>query len=708
MLRLFKNCFALALLSAAPLSLAATDLTLPGCEAPDSVQTQLNEIIYEGRFRGEKLGRPILEKADALNQLISEHPRELSPVRELAFLIRYRAPDHLPALQDRLTEKASQSPGDPLALALAGYALSDTNVVEAQRLLRTANSIAPNFPWPYLFLARIYSDGKSADDKLMRENTRAFFQQCPSSTDFAAQRLLARTKDPDLVNSVVSALRRHVTSTSSPIHLMEYETLWGLEFQIHKPAEYDAVRQQVGIDLERIETLNPKPDAQFQTFLIQGYKNAGASERVIQGKEDSLLKTYPQSKQAYQILENRWFATHEEPKDQSDVAAWKAWEPDYQQALKQWAATFPDIDSVRSSIIMDKSLNDEGLSEQETVSIANAMLEDCEDRPARAWCYTGPAGFLLKHGYAQSPALEMLRQAQLALDEEGVQNARFTNLNAEDDEEIKTNQAFVRLLIQGEVLEAARQLHNPALAQPLRESVEAQPPADKKIVSTYWSGRARLAVLDGRNADALTYYQLAHRTRTIPPRWIRGRLQDELGDETKRFWKELGGTEAALEMWMQSATRGPELAAGLWEKSAKPFPDFQLSDVSGNNWSLKDLHGKTLFVTMWATWCGPCQAELPHLQKLYDTIKARKDTQILALDLDEDPGALNVFLKSNNYTFPVLVAYASMSDFLQEGIPQNWIVAPNGIAAWRGGGFSGDADWEESTIKKLESVKNNE
>jgi len=83
--------------------------------------------------------------------------------------------------------------------------------------------------------------------------------------------------------------------------------------------------------------------------------------------------------------------------------------------------------------------------------------------------------------------------------------------------------------------------------------------------------------------------------------------------------------------------------------------DFTLNDVDGNSVSLSQYSGKgkPVILSFWATWCKPCVAEMPHLQKLYDAQKA----VVLAISLDgpETEAEVAPFIKSKGFTFPVLL-----------------------------------------------------
>jgi len=219
--------------------------------------------------------------------------------------------------------------------------------------------------------------------------------------------------------------------------------------------------------------------------------------------------------------------------------------------------------------------------------------------------------------------------------------------------------------------------------------------------------RARLAVLEGRKIDALTYYQKGLNTRE-PLQPTRGKLTDDVMYEARALWKETGGTQVAWEVWSRPPAANIQgLAEGRWEKPVKAMPAFELADLSGKSWQTKKLEGKAVLINVWATWCVPCQAELPKLEKLYEQVKDRSDFQILTFNIDSDPGLVAPFVKDKGFTFPVLPAYRFVQDLLDlVSIPQNWIVDPKGVWRWSQMGYdASDAAWAETIVGKLESVK---
>jgi thiol-disulfide isomerase/thioredoxin len=214
-------------------------------------------------------------------------------------------------------------------------------------------------------------------------------------------------------------------------------------------------------------------------------------------------------------------------------------------------------------------------------------------------------------------------------------------------------------------------------------------------------------VLENRKPDGLTYYQLALQTRLSPPTPWRGRLEDTLTDEARALWKDMGGTEVAWAVWSKTpGAKSQELTEGRWEKPKRVMPSFELADLTGKTWKLKTLEGKSVLINVWATWCGPCNAELPHLERLYESVKDRQDIQILTFNVDQDLGLVEPFMKSKGYKFPVLPASSLVENILDVvAFPQNWVLDPHGVWRWTQLGFNGAGDWVESTVQRLEAVK---
>jgi peroxiredoxin len=90
--------------------------------------------------------------------------------------------------------------------------------------------------------------------------------------------------------------------------------------------------------------------------------------------------------------------------------------------------------------------------------------------------------------------------------------------------------------------------------------------------------------------------------------------------------------------------------------AADQAPAFTLRDLNGKQVSLSDYSGRVVLISFWATWCNPCQAEMPHLQRFFDTYKD-KGFAVLSINTDDARSSSQVkpLVKSKGLTFPVLL-----------------------------------------------------
>jgi thiol-disulfide isomerase/thioredoxin len=138
---------------------------------------------------------------------------------------------------------------------------------------------------------------------------------------------------------------------------------------------------------------------------------------------------------------------------------------------------------------------------------------------------------------------------------------------------------------------------------------------------------------------------------------------------------------------------------------AKKFNyNFTIKDLNGNVLDVKDLKGRTIFLNLWATWCGPCRMEMPSIQNLYNQVDKEKIMFImLSIDRASDIEKIRSYIKDKEYTFPVYTPASLLPNQLQVGmIPSTFVVDSAGrIVASEKGAANYDTPEFKAFLEKL-------
>lgn len=126
-------------------------------------------------------------------------------------------------------------------------------------------------------------------------------------------------------------------------------------------------------------------------------------------------------------------------------------------------------------------------------------------------------------------------------------------------------------------------------------------------------------------------------------------------------------------------------------KKGDNAPDFTIELQDGTTKQLSDLKGKVVWVNFFATWCGPCRVELPHLEKeVYNKLKERDDFEILVIGREHDWATVNKFKEENNYILPFYPdpKREIFAKYARQNIPRNFIIDKEGKIAVVSIGFN--------------------
>ncbi|MAT96790.1 MAG: cytochrome C biogenesis protein [Anaerolineaceae bacterium] len=145
----------------------------------------------------------------------------------------------------------------------------------------------------------------------------------------------------------------------------------------------------------------------------------------------------------------------------------------------------------------------------------------------------------------------------------------------------------------------------------------------------------------------------------------------------------LGGVGALV--WMSLNTTAAEPSSNSYGAPALAqqggtVTDFSIGSLAGGNIALSDFAGEVVIMNFWATWCPPCRAEMPGLNRFYETHRD-KGLTLLAINEEESAATVRPFIQSNNFTFPVLLDEQGRvaQQYSTRSFPTTFIIDREGI-----------------------------
>lgn len=133
-------------------------------------------------------------------------------------------------------------------------------------------------------------------------------------------------------------------------------------------------------------------------------------------------------------------------------------------------------------------------------------------------------------------------------------------------------------------------------------------------------------------------------------------------------------------------------------KVGQILPETTFNKMNSEEKVTLPIKGKLTVINLWATWCPPCQEEMPEIQKFYENNKDNENIAFYSINLAEAPEEIEEFFEDFKLSFPVLVDYDDKSILMlsTNGIPTTVIVGEDGVVKFRRVG--------PVTLKELESA----
>jgi beta-lactamase regulating signal transducer with metallopeptidase domain len=181
------------------------------------------------------------------------------------------------ALIERYQSLAAAHPGDPVFTVLYAQALRGTDNPRAIQVLQGVPS-SPLNAWVHLTLAELYSWSKPQDLAQARSHLDAWFGACPAVPNWSALGTLVAYGSAETAAKEAAVLRGELENETDPHLLLSWQFVWALELKGRPVDERAAVRQQIALDVARLESIPAPKDNRWPELLTMGHNLASDSK----------------------------------------------------------------------------------------------------------------------------------------------------------------------------------------------------------------------------------------------------------------------------------------------------------------------------------------------------------------------------------------------------------------------------------------------
>ncbi len=166
------------------------------------------------------------------------------------------------------------------------------------------------------------------------------------------------------------------------------------------------------------------------------------------------------------------------------------------------------------------------------------------------------------------------------------------------------------------------------------------------------------------------------------------------------LWKVYLPALGREQMAQMNALRKARMTESSLVEVGDPVPSFSITTADGEGFTLPNAKGQVVVISFFATWCGPCQLELPHLEKIWSKHRNHDNFRLLVIGREESVESVREFRADKGFSFPIAADpdRSVYSKFALELIPRTLVVSPAGDIVYSQAGF------HEEDVVQLKAV----